>query len=119
MIARAEGKFIRISPTKVRPVITLIKGSNVTRAMNVLDLTNKKGALLLNKVLKSAVSNAKNKGYGEDKLFVSKVVANLGPAFKRHQAASFGRASVIKKKTSHILIELDTTEKLITKVKVK
>lgn len=115
MIAKAEAKFIRISPTKVRPVISLIKGEKVQKASVTLQMVNKKGAYYLGKVLKSAVANAKNKGYDENKLFISKVVANPGPMFRRHRAASFGRASIIRKRTSHLLVELDTTEKIIGK----
>ena len=119
MIARAEAKYIRISPTKVRPVIELIKRNTAAGALIKLELINKRGAHYLGKVLKSAIANAKNKGYQESKLFISKVVANPGPALKRYRAASFGRASPIKKRTSHILIELDTHEKLIKGVKAK
>ncbi len=85
--------------------------------MGKLELINKKGAYYLRKVLKSAMANAKNKGYEEGKLFISKAIANCGPVLKRYRAASFGRASMIRKRTSHILIELDTPEKLIEKVK--
>jgi large subunit ribosomal protein L22 len=119
MVARAEAKYIRISPFKVRKVIELIKGEKIKDAFSILEATNKRAAYYLRKVLKSAVSNAKNKGYQEDKLFISKVVANPGPVLKRWRAASFGRAVMIRKRTSHILIELDTPEKIIGKVKIK
>lgn len=109
MITRAEAKYVRISPTKVRPVIALIKGGNAKGTLHKLGLINKKGAFHLAKVLKSAMANAMNKGYQEDQLFISKVIANPGPALKRYRAASFGRATLIKKRTSHILIELDTS----------
>jgi large subunit ribosomal protein L22 len=119
MIAKAETKYIRISPTKVRPVIDLIRGNSVKTAESKLVLINKRGAFYLAKVLKSAVANAKVKGHQLDALYISKVIANPGPTLKRFRAASFGRASGIKKRTSHILIELDTREKRIEKVKVK
>jgi large subunit ribosomal protein L22 len=119
MISRAEAKYIRISPFKVRMVIELIKGANAKKAFNTLELMNQKGAFLLKKVLKSAIANAKNKGYEEDKLFVSKAVANPGPTLKRFRAATFGRAGAIIKRTSHIIVELDTPEKIIDKVKIK
>lgn len=119
MIARAEAKYIRISPTKVRPVISLIKGSSVDEALAKLQYINKKGAVHLNKILKSAIANAKKKGHQEKSLFISKAIANPGPSLKRYRAASFGRASLIKKRTSHILIELDTVEKLIEGVKIR
>ncbi|MCF7908797.1 MAG: 50S ribosomal protein L22 [Candidatus Omnitrophica bacterium] len=119
MIARAEAKYIRISPTKVRPVSVLFKGKNAKLALAQLELINKKAAFHLKKVLHSAVANAKNKGYAEDQLFISKVIANSGPALKRYRAASFGRATLIRKRTSHILVELDSLEKLINKVATK
>ncbi len=119
MIAKAEAKYIRISPTKVRPVGALVKRKNAKQALAELELLNKKGAYHLKKVLHSAVSNAKKKGYDEDKLFISKVVANSGPTLKRYRAASFGRATMVRKRTSHILVELDSPEKLIKKAKVK
>ncbi len=118
MVARAEAKYIRISPTKVRPVIALVKNKKVAGAISELTLINKRGAYYLNKVLKSALANAKNKGYQEDKLFISKVVANPGPTLKRYRAASFGRATMIRKRTSHILIELGSSEKLIKETKM-
>lgn len=115
MVARAEARYVRISPTKIRPVIELVKGSKVTEAILKLELLNKKGAYILRKVLQSALANARNKGYQEEKLFISKAIANLGPALKRYRAASYGRATVIRKRTSHVLVELDTPEKLIEK----
>ena len=117
MIARAEAKYIRVSPTKVRQLIDLVKKNSTIVAISKLELTNKRGAHYLKKVLKSALANAKSKGYQEDKLFISKIIANPGPVLKRYQAASFGRASLIRKMTSHILIELDTHEKPIEGVK--
>ena len=117
MVAKAIAKYIRISPTKVRPVISLIKGANAKGALVKLGLTNKRAAYYLGKVLKSALSNAKNKGYQEDSLFISKAIANPGPTLKRFRAASFGRATMIRKRTSHILIELDAPEKLIERKK--
>ena len=119
MVARAEAKYIRMSPTKVRPVIELVKGKNAKDSLASLGLVNKKGAYYLLKVLKSAVANAKNKGYQEEKLFISRVIANPGPVLKRYRAASFGRASMIRKRTAHILVELDTTEKLIEGAKAR
>ncbi len=119
MVAKAEAKFIRISPTKVRPVIALIKGAAARDALVKLKVINKKGAFYLGKVLKSALANAKQKGYKEDNLVISKIIANPGPALKRFRAASFGRATMIKKRTSHILIELDAPKKLIEGVKVR
>lgn len=119
MVARAEAKYVRMSPTKIRMVIELVKGKNAKSALSLLGLVNKKGAYHLRKVLHSAVSNAKHKGYEEDKLYISKVTANAGPMLKRFRAASFGRATTILKRTSHLLVELDTPEKIVENVKIK
>jgi large subunit ribosomal protein L22 len=117
MVAKAEAKYLRISPFKVRPVLPLIKKANIDKATAILSALTNKGAYYLKKVLKSAVANAKHKGYDESKLFISKAIANPGPILKRYRAASFGRASPIKKRMAHILIELDTPEKIIQKGK--
>ena len=119
MVARAEAKHIRISPFKVRPVLPLIKGIGVDQALAVLAATNKKAADLLTKVLKSAVANASVKGHEKDNLFISNVIANPGSTFRRYRAASFGRATMIQKRTSHLIIELDSKEKPIVKKAVK
>ncbi len=116
MVARAEVKYIRISPQKIRLVTNLLKGMPVQKAAAVLKSLNKKGAYYLGKILHSAVSNAKNKGFKEDTLFISRTIANPGPTLKRYQAASFGRAGVIRKRTSHVSVELDTEEKIINTV---
>lgn len=114
MVARAESKYIRKSPFKMRKVIELIKGENVKKAEVILKALNKKAACsVIEKVLKSAAAGAKNKGYEENKLFISKIVVNPGPALKRYRSASFGRAVVIRKRTSHIIVELDTLEKIV------
>ena len=119
MVSRAEAKYIRISPTKVRPVLALVKGANAKASLVKLELTNKKAAQLVHKVLKSAMANAKGKGYEEEGLFISKIIANPGPTLKRYRAASFGRATLIRKKTSHILVELDSRQKLIKGAKAR
>jgi large subunit ribosomal protein L22 len=119
MIARAEAKYIKISPFKARLTTRLLKGMPAQKALMVLENINQKAAHLIKKVLKSAVSNAKNKGYEEDKLFITKVVANPGPVLKRYRAATFGRATTIRKRTSHLIVELDTSEKIIEKTKTK
>lgn len=110
---KSEAKYLRISPKKIRPVIALIKKTNPEEALNRLEFVNKKGAVFLKKLIKTALSDAKNKGYQEGSLFISKLVANEGPALKRYRAASFGRASVVKKRMSHLVIELDSKKKIL------
>lgn len=110
MIAKAESKFLRISPTKVRQVMDLIRNKSVTEAEAVLFNLNKRPKEYLTKILKQAIANAKVKGFGAEQLYISKITCDIGPIWKRFKAAAFGRAAPIKKRTAHIKIELDTKD---------
>ena len=107
MIAKAEGKFLRLTPTKVRQVIDLIRHRDVLEAEAILINLNKRPKEYLIKLLKQAVANAKVKGFNPSQLYISKIICDGGPSWKRFKAAAFGRAVPIKKRTSHIKIELD------------
>lgn len=107
MIVKAEGRFLRISPTKVRQIIDLIRQKDVGVAEAILLNLSKRPKEYLLKILKSAVANAKVKGFRPKQLYISKIICNIGPQWKRYKAAAFGRAQPIKKRTSHIRIELD------------
>jgi large subunit ribosomal protein L22 len=107
MIAKAESKFVRVSPTKVRLVMDLIRNKDAQEAQSILNNLNKRPCETLRKILNSAIANAKVKGFNADQLYVSKILCNPGPSWKRFKAAAFGRASPILKRTSHIKIELD------------
>lgn len=107
MISKAQGKFLRVSPSKARIVADLIRGKDVLTAQGILLHLNKRSKEYLTKILKSAIANAKIKGFTADKLYISKIVCDCGPMWKRFKAAAFGRASGIVKRTVHIKIELD------------
>ena len=111
MIAHAKGKYIRVSPLKTRQVIDLIRGKDVNTSLDILMHLNKGSKPFVTKVLKSAISNAKQKGLTEDQLFISKITADQGAVWKRFRAAAFGRATNILKKTTHLTIELDVITK--------
>lgn len=111
MIAQAKGKFIRISSTKVRQVIDLIRGRDIVTSLTLLAHTHKGPSSLIEKILRSAVSNAKQKGFNEDQLFISKITADGGPSWKRYRAAPFGRATRILKRTTHLIVELELKTK--------
>ncbi len=111
MIAKAKARYIRVSPTKVRQVIDLIRGKDVPTSLAVLTYSNKGCAKTIGKVLNSAVANAKKQGLNENQLFVSRVLADPGPTWKRYRAAAFGRATGILKRTTHLTIELDLMTK--------
>ena len=107
MIVKAEGKFLRLVPNKVRQVIDLLRYKDVTTAEGILIHLNKRPKEYLIKLLKQAVANAKVKGFSPAQLYISKIICNNGPSWKRYKAAAFGRATPILKRTSHIRIELD------------
>lgn len=110
MIAKAKVRFVRITPRKARLVTNLIKGKSVQEAFAFLSGTHKRAAAVIDKLLRSAVANAKQKGFENENLFISKIYADDGVTWKRSRAASFGRANRINKRTAHITVELDRKE---------
>ena len=113
MVTRALEKYIRISPKKLRPVAELIRKKKVDEAIYILLGTNKKGASVLKNVIESALANAKRipeKGFTAENLLISRVNVDGGPFLKRYRAMSMGRAGLIRKRTSHVLVELEAVK---------
>lgn len=111
MIAKAVGRYLRLSPRKARVVIALIKGKYVNDALAILSNANKKAASFLIKLLNSAVANTKRiPNMRQEDLYISSIFADGGPSLKRFKAQAMGRASMIKRRTSHITVELDVKE---------
>ena len=105
MEARAEHKYARISPRKVKIVCDLIRGKDVESAKGILLNTPKEGARLLYKVLCSAAANAENNfGMDRSKLYVSECFVCPGPTLKRMMPRARGSADRILKRTSHMTI---------------
>lgn len=105
---RAIAKYVRISSRKVKVVIDLIRGKSVAEAKAILAFTPKAASEPVLKVLNSAVANAENNlDMSADQLFVAEVFANQGPTLKRFRPSAQGRASRIRKRTSHITVILD------------
>ena len=105
---RAIARHIRISPSKARLVIDLIRGKRVNDALATLMYTPKAASPVVTKLLNSAIANAENNlEMDRDELYVAEVYADPGPTLKRYVARSRGSASPILKRTSHITIVLD------------
>ena len=105
MEARAEHRYARISPRKVKIVCDLIRDKDTELAKGILRHTPKHGAELLYKVLCSACANAENNNEMDPtRLYVSKVLVTPGPIMKRGRATARGRYSRILKRTSHITV---------------
>jgi len=107
MLVKAEVKFVRISPKKVRNVIDLIRNKEALEAKSILVSLSQRPREYLIKILNQAIANAKVKGFGPEQLYISKIICDNGPIWKRFKAAAFGRAAPIKRRTSHIRMELD------------
>jgi len=108
--AKAITKFVRLSPTKARLVADLVRGKSALQALDILAFTNKKAAVVIAKTLKSAIANATNNfDMDEEKLVVSTIMVNSGPVLKRIMPRAMGRADIIRKPTSHIVVAV--TEK--------
>jgi len=109
METKAEAKFVRISPRKVRLVMDQVRGKRVEEALGLLSFAPQKGARVLKKLLDSAVANAEqNSGIDVDTLYVKRVYANEGPTLKRFRPRALGRATRIRKRTSHLTVILDS-----------
>jgi len=105
MKVRAEAKHVRQSPYKVRRVLDLVRGLPVEEARHMLTFTDRRAAHAVKKVLDSAVANAEhNHALDADELFVAEAYANEGPTLKRWRPRARGRATRIRKRTSHITI---------------
>ena len=105
MEARANAKYVRIAPRKVKIVCDMIRGKNVGTAAALLMQTPKAACEPVLKLLKSAAANAENNHEMDpEKLYVSEAYANPGPILKRFMPRAQGRAYRINKRTSHITI---------------
>jgi large subunit ribosomal protein L22 len=108
MESQAKLRNVRLSPRKARLVVDMVRGKAIQDALNILRFSPQKTAPILSKLLKSAVANAEQKGVSDvDQLYVKTVMVDQGPVLKRFLPRAMGRASRIRKPTSHITVVLD------------
>lgn len=112
MISKAIVKKVRVSPRKARVVANYIRGKKIEDALRVLKYEPKKASAILSMVLKSAIANAEeNKKFRDtERLYISELKVDEGPAYKRYTPRAYGRASLIKRRTSHITVVLSEWE---------
>jgi large subunit ribosomal protein L22 len=104
-MVNATAKYVRVSPRKAGDVAQLIRGKRVAEAKAILTLSPRAAAKLVGKVLDSAVANAENNhDLDADDLYVVQAYVNGGPTIKRFRPRAMGRASRIRKRTSHITV---------------
>lgn len=107
----AHARYIRQTPMKVRSVLDVVRGLPVDEAFVALELTERRAAEPVKKLLASAVANAlENHSIPQDALFVAEAYANEGPTIKRFRPRARGRATQILKRTSHITIVVSNGE---------
>ena len=108
MEVKASLKFVRIGTQKARIVADMIRGKSVNDAVRILTYENKKAAGLMKGLVESAVANAEQKQVIDvDNLYVKTITVDQGPHIKRYMPRAQGRATEIKKKSSHINLVLD------------
>jgi len=118
MQATAKLNYLHIAPRKVRLIADMIRKKSVKEAEKILNFMPQRAALPMIKLIKSAVSNAKNSlGIEESNLFISKITVDEGPKMKKWMPRARGSPSPIHKKTSHISLVLDEIEKGKARVK--
>lgn len=111
MESSAKLTHIRLSPRKTRLVVDLVRGKGIQEALNTLRFLPQPSAKLISKLLRSAVSNAEQKGVSDvDKLFVKSIYVDGGAVLKRFVPRAMGRASKIRKPTSHIAVTLSDSK---------
>ena len=112
LTARATAKHVRVTPMKARRVIDLIRGRSVEDALAILKFAPQSASEPVAKVVASAAANAENNlGLDPSTLVVSKAYADEGTTLKRFQPRAQGRAFRIRKRSSHITIEVESIPK--------
>jgi len=108
MEAKATLKFARVGAQKARLVADVVRGKDVSSALKALTYMNKKSALMIKKLIESAVANADYKKTMDlDKLYVKTIYVDKGPVLKRFRPRAQGRAYGVRKQTSHINVVLE------------
>ena len=106
----AKHRYARISPYKARLVMDLIRGRNVDDALTLLRFSKQRTSGMIENVIRSAVANATEAEADTDSLYVASAWVDPGPVIKRFQPKDRGKAYPIKKRTSHLVVELDERE---------
>jgi large subunit ribosomal protein L22 len=112
MEAQASANYIRVSPRKMRRSVDLIRGRHVEDARRILRLSPLGSNRTLIKVLESAVANAEQKQAIPENLFVARAWVDQGPTLKRFRPRAYGRATRVRKRTSHITVVVETLEEV-------
>lgn len=114
MESKAVVKFVRVSARKARLVADMVRGKDVSEAIELLAFAPKKTAPIIRKLVESAVANAEvsaergDENLDIDDLYVKSILVDAGPTLRRYRPRAQGRATKVLKKTSHITVVLGT-----------
>ena len=109
MEAKASMKYVRTSPRKMRRVVDMVRGQHVEEARRILRLSTLGASRDLEKLLNSAVANAEQRpGVIAENLMISKAWVDEGPTLRRYRPRAYGRASRVRKRTSHVTVVVET-----------
>ena len=109
MEARATSKYMRTSPQKMRRAVDLIRGQHVEEARRILRFSSLGASRDLEKLLGSAVANAEQRpGVVADNLWISRAWVDEGPTLRRFRPRAYGRATRVRKRTSHVTLVVKT-----------
>ncbi len=114
MLVRAKSKFIRISPYKLRPIVDSIRGNSLERAVALLKNSSLKRSKPIEKVILSAYANGKNLDpsiSSMNDLVIKDIRVDNGPVIKYYKPGAMGRASIQRKRLSHLQVVLEKAEK--------
>lgn len=111
MEAMVKEKYIKMSPTKMRRILPLVKGKNVEEALQVLNFTPKRAARVMERALRSAVANYFAKEdvpkVAHKQIFIKSAYVDGGPTLRRFRPMSMGRVGRIRRRTSHLTIIIE------------
>lgn len=116
MESKAVLRLARVSPQKARLVADLVRGRDVGEALEILAFTRKKSAVLIKKLVESAIANAEfkaerqNSSLDVDNLYIQSIFVDQGPSLRRFRPRARGMATKIHKKTAHITVVLGEGE---------
>ena len=110
MQARAISRYVRIAPRKMRLVVDLVRGKKVNDALNILHFSARGASVVIEKTVRSALANMMHRDEARDidvdKAVISEIFVNEGPTAKRFRPRAMGRATKIRKRSSHLHITL-------------
>lgn len=113
---KAQAKWVRISPRKLKRVLELVRGKLATEALQLLKFMPQKGARIVEKVIGSAVANAKNNyKLAPEDLVITSAYVNKGITMRRWQPRARGRVNPIRKRTSHVTVWVSSQQLLSSK----